>query len=153
MRILFLGLLCASPSFAQVDFPGNPTVTPKGFKTRQVGGGVNPGATVNPATPADANVRYVTHVILCQSRMWTNTEGKPLDAKLIAFEDLVAQAPKGSQPAMPTPPANPTVIRDGKVRFLVNQKPVELALDKLSQQDREFVGQIKAALDKKAAPN
>jgi hypothetical protein len=121
MRILFLGLLCASTSFAQVDFPGNPTVTPKGFKTRQVGGGVNPG--------------------------------KPLDAKLIAFEDLVAQAPKGSQPAMPTPPSNPTVIRDGKVRLLVNQKPVELALEKLSEQDRDFVGQIKAALDKKAASN
>jgi hypothetical protein len=33
----------------------------------------------------------------------------------------------------------------------VNQKPVELALEKLSQQDREFVEQIQAAIARKAA--
>ena len=71
---------------------------------------------------------------------------------MIAFEDLVAEAPKGSaDPVMPAPPANPTVTRGGKVRLLVNQKPVETALDRLSEADREFIGQVQAALAKKSA--
>lgn len=149
----FLGLLIILPGFAQTDFPGNPMVTPKKFVTRPIGGGVNSGVSVEPAKPEDSKVRYVTHIVLYQDRMWTNSEGKPLQAKLIAFEDLVAEAPKGSaEPVMPTPPANPTVTRQGKVRLLVNQKPVEIALAKLSRQDQEFVQQIQAALTKKAEP-
>ena len=97
-------------------------------------------------------MRYVTHIILHEYRMWSNTEGKPLEAKLIAFEDLVAEAPKGSAaPVMPAPPAHPTVSRNGKIRLLVKQKPVEIALDRLSLSDREFIDQMKAALAKKAA--
>lgn len=149
---VFLALLGISQALAQVDIPPNPTVSPKKFKTRAVGGGVNPGVSVDPGKPATPNVRYVTHVVLCDYRMWTNTEGKPLEAKLIAFEDLVAEAPKGSaEPVMPAPPANPTVTRAGKVRMLVNQKPVEIALDRLSLADREFIDQLQAALAKKAA--
>lgn len=149
---VFLALLAVSPVFAQVDFPANPTVKPRKYTTRQVGGGVNPGATVESGNAAVPNVRYVTHIVLCDTRMWTNTEGKPLEAKLIAFEDLVADAPKGAaEPVMPAPPANPTVVRGGKIRLLVNRKPVETALDRLSQTDREFIDQLKAALAKKAA--
>jgi hypothetical protein len=40
-------------------------------------------------------VRRVTHIVLYEYRIWTNTEGKPLDAKLLAFEDLVAETPMG----------------------------------------------------------
>lgn len=138
--------------WAQRDIPANPTVNPKKFTTRPIGSGVNTGATVDPAKPTDPNVRYVTHIVLYEYRMWSNTEGKPLEAKLIAFEDLVAEAPKGSAaPGMPAPPAHPTVIRDGKIRLLVKQKPVEIALDRLSPSDREFIEQMKAALAKKAA--
>ncbi len=80
------------------------------------------------------------------------TEGEPLSAKLIAYEDLVAEAPKGSaEPVMPAPPTKPTVARGGKVRLLVNQKPVEIALDRLSEADREFIAQLQASLAKKAA--
>ena len=147
-----LWLLGSLPAPAQVDVPANPTVTPRKFTTRSVGGGVNPGVSIDSTKTENPNVRYVTHIILYQNRMWTSAEGKPLDAKLIAFEDLVAEAPKGSaEPVMSAPPEHPTVVREGKVRLLVNQKPVELALDRLSRQDREFVDQIKAALDKKAA--
>ena len=149
---VFLALLGISQALAQVDIPTNPMVGPKKFKTRSVGGGVNPGATVDSGNSANPNVRYVTHIVLCGSRMWTSTEGKPLEAKLIAFEDLVAEAPKGSaEPVMPAPPANPTITRGGKIRLLVNQKPVETALDRLSQADREFIGELQAALAKKAA--
>ena len=143
--------LWASPLMAQTDFPGNPTVGPKRYTTRQTGGGVNPGAAIDSNTTENPNVRYVTHIVLFQNRWWTNTEGKLVEAKLIAFEDMVAEAPKGgAEPKFPGPPSHPTVIKDGKIRLLVNQKPVECPLEKLSQQDREFVDQIKAALARKA---
>lgn len=113
---------------------------------------MNPGVSVDTTKSQTSNVRYVTHIVLYQNRFWTSAEGKPLEAKLIAFEDLVAEVPKGAtEPAMSSPPANPTVVRDGKIRLLVDKKPVELALGRLSQQDREFIDQMKAALAKKAA--
>lgn len=149
-----VGWATMASAVAQGGIPGNPMVTPKNFKMRPVGGSVNPGAMVEPAKTPSPNVRYVTHVILCDSRMWTSSEGKPLDAKLIAFEDLVAEGPSGSAaPAMPAPPANPTVTRAGKARLLVNGKTVEIALERLSRQDLEFIDAIKAALAKKAAGN
>ena len=144
--------LAVASAFAQSDIPGNPMVTPKSFKTRPVGGSVNPGASVEPAKTQVPNVRYVTHIVLCDYRMWTSSDGKPLEAKLIAFEDLVAEAPKANaEPVMPAPPANPTVIRGGKARLLVKGKPLEIALDRLSHQYQEFIDSIKAALAKKAA--
>lgn len=53
---------------------------------------------------------------------------------------------------MPAPPAHPTVTRNGKIRLLVNKKALEIALDTLSQTDREFIDQMAAALDKNGAP-
>ena len=148
---VFLALLGITSLLAQAEIPANPLVTPKKFKTRAVGGGVDRGATVDSGKPLNPSVRYVTHIVLSESRMWTNTEGKPLEAKLIAYEDLVAEAPEGAaEPVMPAPPANPTVTRGGKVRLLVNQKPTEIALERLSVADREFIGQLQAALAKKA---
>ncbi len=152
--VTLLGLLCVPAAWGQSDFPGNPVTpaTPKKFKTRSDGGGLNTGATVDPGKPENPNVRYVTHIVLYEYRMWTSADGKPLEAKLIAFEDLVSEVPKGTaEPAMPKPPEHPTVVRNGKARLLVNKKPVEIALDRLSQQDREFIEDIKAALAKKAA--
>lgn len=149
---LGMGWMVVASAMAQMDIPGNPTVTPKSFKTRPVGGGVNTGATVAPEKAPSPITRYVTHIVLYDYRMWTSTEGKPLQAKLLAFEDLVAEAPKGTTaPTMPQPPANPTVVRGGKARLLVDGKPVEIALARLSQQDQEFVSGIQAALLKKAS--
>ena len=146
-----LGLLGLYPVSAQFDIPGNPMVAPKKSSMRPVGGGVNTGAVVEPGKTAVPKVRYTTHIVLYDYRMWSNTEGKPLEAGLIAFEDLVVEVPKGSaEPVMPDPPANPTLIRDGKIRLLVKKKPVEVALDRLSQADREFIDQMKAALAKKS---
>lgn len=144
---ILLGLSCVSSLFAQTEFPGNPTVSPKKTETRSTGGSSSASGTTNHQM-----VRYVTHVVLSESRTWTSSDGKPLEAKLIAFEDLTVEAPQGSAaPQMPTPPAHPTVIKGEKVRLLVGQKPVELAIARLSQPDQEFVAQIKASLAKKAA--
>jgi len=145
-------LLGAPSALAQVDFPNNPTVGPKKLTTRSVGGGVNPGASVESGGAENPQVRYVTHIVLYENRFWTNSEGKPLQGKLIAFEDIVVEAPKGSvEPKISAPPANPTVLRNGKIRLLVNQKAVEVALTSLSVADQELVGQIRDALAKKAA--
>lgn len=134
---------------AQVDFPGNPLVGPKKYTTREVGGGAEPGAKVE--APADASTaRYVTHVILYDTRFWTSVEGKALSGKLIAFEDLVVTAPKDApMPPMPAPPEKPTLIRDDSVRLLVDKKPVVVPLERLSWQDRELIDGIQAALDRK----
>ena len=137
---------------AQTDFPGNPLVGPKKYTTRSVGGGADPGASLETPSEQQPAARYVTHIVLYDTRFWTSADGKPLSAKLIAFEDLVAEASKGgAEPKMPSPPARPTVIRNGRIRLLVEKKPVEIALERLSLQDREFVGQIEAAITKKAA--
>ena len=145
---LVLGSL---PVLAQtVDIPRNPMVDPKGYRTRSTGGGVDAGAKVE--RPKEEKARYVTHVVLFENRFWQNTEGKPLEAKLLAFEDLTAEGVKGGPaPAMPAPPAKPTVVRDGKIRLLVNQKPVLVALASLSTADQEFIRDIQASLAKKAA--
>jgi hypothetical protein len=149
LRLAFLyTVLLALPLAAQMDLPGNPTVTPKNFKTRSVGGGANPGATVHTV---EKPVRHVAHIVLFQNRMWTSSDGKPLEAKLLAFEDLVAEAPAGAPPVMPDPPALPTVVRDSSVRLMVGKKPVVVPLERLSTQDREFVANIEATLARQAA--
>lgn len=148
---LLLAILGIQPVMAQMNIPGVTPAHPGKFKTRAVGSSVDPGASVTQVEKANPNVRYVTHIILYEYRMWSSAEGKPLEAKLIAFEDLVTEAPKGEEPAMPKPPEHPTLTRDGKIRLLVNKKAVEVALDRLSQSDRDFIDQMKAALAKKAA--
>ena len=149
MKPFFLLFLLTSfqPVLGQMDIPGNPMVGPKGFETRSTGGRTDTGATVKPS---EKSVRYVTHVVLFEYRMWSNTEGKPLEAKLLAFEDLIAEAPTGTTPEMPAPPAHPTVVRNGNVRLLVEKKAVVIPLSRLSESDREFVAGIEAALAKKA---
>jgi len=146
MIILMTAMLLPAAANSQVV-----PATPKGFKTRPIGGGTSGGVEVIPReTP---KVRYTTHVVLSVSRLWTSTDGKLLEGKLIAFEDLVVEAPKGAAPPEnPTPPESPTVIRDGKVRLLVKQKPVEVAVARLSQSDQEFIEQTRKAYTKKTPP-
>ena len=151
LRLTFTASLFVSSVQAQADFPGNPLVGPKKYTTRSVGGGVDSGASVESGSQGDPQVRYVTYIVLFENRFWTNAVAKPLHAKLIAFEDLVIETSNGAtEPKMAAPPAHPTVLRDGKVRLLVNKKPVEVALSSLSVADQEFVGQIRDALAKQA---
>jgi hypothetical protein len=145
------GWLGICSCLAQTEIPPNPIITPKS-KSRSVGGSVNPGALIDPGKSDQPTVRYVTHVVLFDYRMWSSAEGKPLEAKLIAFEDLIVETPKGAaEPVMPPPPAKPTVVRNGKIRLLIDQKPVEVALSRLCQADRDFIVDLEAALAKKAA--
>jgi hypothetical protein len=70
-------------------------------------------------------------------------------AKLIAWEELKVL---GSATAAPQLSGPPTVLNNGKVRLLVGRNATEVALDKLSQADQDFVKQIAAAAKKAATP-
>lgn len=150
LSTIFIGMASVCFSSAQMVVPG----TPGKFKPRPISGGTNasPGAQVIPREQSKpATARYTTHILLSESRIWSSTDGKTFTGKLIAFEDLIAEAPQGAaQPAFPPPPAKPTVIRDQKVRFFINQKTVEVPLARLGQADQELIGQIQTAIAKKA---
>lgn len=146
-----VAIICIAPAIAQVEIPANPMVQPKKGSARSVGGGLNGGISVEPSG-GSGMVRHVTHVILSQPRVWTNQQGRPLQAPLIAYEDLVVESAKGSPlPKMPSPPAKPTLIREGKIRLLVNQKPVEVVLATLSPGDQEYVEIMRDSIAKKSS--
>lgn len=142
-----LGLVLASMAGAQIVIPATPGST----KTRPIGGGTSGGVEVVPK--ANPKIRYTTHIILSVSRFWTSNDGKLLEGKLIAFEDMVVEAAKGAPPPTPEPPKHPTVVKGDKVRLLVNKKPVEVAVSRLSQGDREFIEQTRKSYEAKTPPN
>ena len=139
--------LTATVAFAQVDIPGMPGK----FKSRSIGGGTSSGVAIIPKE--NPKVRYTTHIILSPARQWTSTDGKTLEGELIAFEDLVTEGIQGAAPPEPpAPPKYPTVVRNGKARLLINHKPFEVALERLSPPDREFIEQTRIAHQKKTPP-
>jgi hypothetical protein len=126
---------------------------PDRFTQRPLGGHSTGGVEVIPKSGSAKIVRYTTHIVLSTQRFWTSPDGKIVEGKLIAFEDMVAEAPEGAEPpAMSTPPASPTVVRDGNIRLLVKNKPLVSALTRFSDGDREFVDQVRKAYTKPAAP-
>lgn len=145
--VLLVSPLLAVFAAAQVVIPPNPGKSEK----RAIGGGSTGAVEVVPKK--DPKVRYTTHIVLSVSRIWTSGDGKLLEGKLIAFEDLVTEAPQGGQePAAPEAPKHPTVVKGDKIRILIQKKPVEVPLSRLSQGDRDFVEQTRKAYEKKEPP-
>lgn len=145
IAISVIGLLAAAGS-AQVVLPPHPKQT----SIRPLGGGVNvrPQEEKKPT----AVKRYVTHLVLSESRIWRSADGKTLEGKLIAFEDSVTEAPaNAAQPPAPEPPQNPTVVRADKARLLVNGKAFEIPLLRLVKVDQDFIEQVRAGHAKRAA--
>jgi hypothetical protein len=134
---------------AQVVAPASP----KKFVPRAIGGGTSGGVQVLPRdSGAPKKVRYTTRIVLSPSRVWTSNDGKPVEAKLIAFEDIVVETPEGAAPPEPPPkPEHLTVVRGGKARLLVNNKPMEVPLSRLSQDDQDFIEEIRKANEPKPA--
>ncbi|MFO1484901.1 MAG: hypothetical protein U1F71_16180 [Verrucomicrobiaceae bacterium] len=144
------------PLGAQVVLPA----TGKKFETRTINGsGGNNGVSINgstaPAPPPKA--RLVSYFSLSEVRQWKSSDGKSLLGSIIAYEESVteidaanpAAAREAAQKAPPPKlPEKPTLIRDGKVRLLVNNKPYEVALERLSDDDRKFVEDLNARLPK-----
>ena len=120
--------------------------TPTKFDTRRIGEGMKGGGTVGfvPVKPQTV-VKTITHIVLGDPRQWMMSDGKFFVGKLIAFEDLVSVG----NAATPAVPKNPTVVREGKARVLVNSKPFEIALDRLGADERKFIEDTRAALSAK----
>lgn len=151
--MLVLVLAVALPAGGQVVSP----TTGKKFETRTINGsGGNGGVSVNAvAPPPVAKARLVSYFSLSDVRQWKSTDGKSLLGSIIAFEDAVVEVEAANAAAAreavqkapaATLPAKPTLVRDRKVRLLVNQKPVEVPLERLSDEDRQFVEDLKARL-------
>lgn len=135
----------AGEASAQSVVPANPG----GFTTRKTGdgrGGIGGGSSVGVSTiKRDAeSVKpiVIQYVAVSKVRDWTNTQGKKMQARLLAFS-----APKQGQ----TGPVE--VIRDGKVRFLLatGKEPIDYPLEQLSQPDQIDIKAIAQAA--KRAPN
>jgi len=134
--------------------------TPTKFTKRNVGnmtdsgGSANIGLSPNTTQPKPT-VREISYIALSDARQWTSTDGKAIIGKLIAFEQseqILPSAQTTSNTTTPALPARPTLISQGNVRLLVQQKAFELPLDRLSQPDRDFIQNLDAAIAKKAAP-
>lgn len=134
--------------------------TPTKFGTRNLGASNTSSSTVSGSSTSSAavgtsatkpatTVHTIIYIGLSSPRQWTSSEGKPLLAKLIAFEDLKTETPAqgATAPTLPKLTGKPTVVNNGKVRLLVDQKPYEVELDKLSATDREFVDNVKRAVE------
>jgi len=147
--VLLAGTLMAGLAAAQV-VPANPD----NFTKRSIGGTTTGGVEILPKDgDAPQKVRYVTYIILSVDRFWTGAGGKLVQGKLIAFEDMVTEAPKGAAPPPnPTAPEEPTVVRDGKIRLLINNKPVVVPLTRFSAGDLEFVEQVRKSYRKRPSP-
>ena len=148
---VFLGLSAMLP--AQVV----PT-TPTKFGQRGLGSNTSGNGSASlglspAATQPKPVVKQISYLSLSESRQWTSNDGKSLIGKLIAFEQMEEVLAEGQPSATTAPalPTRPTVIRDGKARLLVAQKPFELALERLSEADQAFVRQVDAAIAKQAA--
>jgi len=156
MKTILLVLVAALPLGAQVVNPA----TGKKFETHTINGnGGNNGVSINgstaPAPPPKA--KLVSYFSLSEPRQWKSSDGRSLLGSIIIFEDSVieidaaspAAAKEAAQKAPPAKlPEKPTLIRDGKVRLLVSNKPYEVALEQLSAEDRKFVEDLNARLPK-----
>ncbi|MBL9143639.1 MAG: hypothetical protein JNM99_08130 [Verrucomicrobiaceae bacterium] len=156
-------ILCLIVATAQAQVV--PT-TPTKFKTRGVGTstsssssavGGGGGATVGLAQPkpSDTIIRTVTYLSLSPVRQWTSTDGRPLLASLIAFEETVTETRKDATQPSPAPPpiqGKPTVIKAGKVRLLASKVPHEVPLEKLSSADRDFVLELQKKIEASSSP-
>ena len=156
MKAFLLIFAVALPLSAQVI---NPT-TGKKFETRELNGsggsgGVSINAATSPAPPT--KTKLTSYFLLGDARQWKNKDGRSLLGTIIAFEESViefdaanpAAAREAVEKAPPAKlPAKPTLIRGGKVRLMVNKKPVEVSLDLLSDDDRKYVEDLNARLPK-----
>lgn len=132
-----------SPAIAAAQFPVPPQ-TKGGNQTRTIDGGSNVSPGVDTSRPKDEKITHLlTQLSLSELRSWTSSDGKVIEAKLIAFEDLAAESRDGANVKVTQPPKHPTVVRDGSIRLAVNRKPMVLSLSRLSKDDQDFVEKIR----------
>ena len=153
MKAIFLALSATLTLNAQL------TVPPTGgkFETRGINGNssvtIKDGASPKPAAPT--KTKLTSYFLLGEPRQWKSKDGRSLLGTIIAFEESViefdaanpAAAREAVEKAPPAKlPAKPTLIRDDRVRLMVNKKPVEVSLTLLSEDGRQYVDGLKARI-------
>lgn len=135
---------------AVTPIPVTPT-TPQSFKIKPVGESASAGATVAPsAVPA---VKQTTYVTLGSPRQWKSADGNSRIGTLIAWEQSVLTIPvtDKNNPAAgkATPPSiagKPTIVRDGKIRLLIERKAYEVPLDRLGSDEQDYIQKFQTSL-------
>ncbi len=134
MSALLIFVFVASLASGQTIVPGNPS----NFEKRGVNGGSSVGASTRQ--PVKPTPEIITFTAVSPQRVWTNSSGKAIVARLLAFS-----APEN-------PNEGPTeIIRDGKVMLLLEKakQATVYPLNKLSQPDQIFVKSIAQAAGKR----
>ena len=131
-----LGLLFGSSAAAMAQEQNTlPPQGPTAFETRNTGGTDEQEASIRNE---EGKVARITLTAVTDSRDWTDTTGKVIRGRLLAFEAAEGEVPD--------------VVRDGKVRLLVDgaKRFNLLPLEKLSTDDRTRIALLAAARKQQA---
>ena len=153
MKTLLWSLLLVAGSVSAQVVPTTPTK----FTKRTIGGGSGSADIgITPQPKPEPVVKMTSYISLSEPRQWMSADGRFVIGKLIAFEDMVIETTRAAaataQPQMPALTGKPTVIKEGKVRVLVNQKPVEIPLERLAAKDREYAESIRDRVAQSPVP-
>jgi len=136
MRALVILSVLLLASFAEAHVtPSNPSeFTKRGLSDSGSSGTASVGVTAKPP-----KVLTITYTAVSPVRGWTNTDGKTIQAQLLAFS-----APEPGQPGAVE------IIREGKFRLLVpgSRGPVEYPMEKLQEEDKIEIERIAKAAAK-----
>ena len=132
LPLLILGLCFAMAPSLLAQIPVTPA-TPTEFKKRSINGGSSTGVGIVTRQPQKVQTITLHFTAVTPIRVWTNTEGKAMQARLLAWS-----APKEGEKG----PVE--VIRKGKIRFLLQKtsKPIDYDLAKLSETDRTYIQKL-----------
>lgn len=111
-------------SIAQIK-ANNKTISGSG----QFGGA---SITTPKATPLKKQTKKITYLAVTDDRAWINKEGKTIKGRLIAFD------PGNKEKFIP-----PTIIKDNNVRMLIGTKAYVFPLDKLREENRKEILNLK----------
>jgi hypothetical protein len=120
--LVFMSLIPVFAVDAQV-VPANP----RDWTTRNIDGGNSVSGNVKEV---ERQPRKITYVAVCETRDWKNSDGRTIQAALVAWEE--GEAAKGR--------LDLTLLQDGKVRLLLpGNRVTPYPLAKLSEDDRKFI--------------
>ena len=131
-----LGLLFGSVGVAMAQEQNTrPPQGPTAFETRNTGRTDEQEASIKNE---EGKVTRITFTAVTDSRDWTDSAGKVIRGRLLAFEAAEGEVPD--------------VVRDGKVRLLVDgaKRFNLLPLEKLSTEDRTHIARLAATRKQQA---
>ena len=132
-----VGLFAMSVGLAVAQDEQDPSLpkTPTAFETRNTGGTEEGEVSIEKE---EGKTTKVTFTAVTASRDWKDAKGKVIRGRLLAFEAADGEVAD--------------LVRDGKVRLLVDgaKRFSLLPLEKLSTEDRNYIGLLAAARDQEA---